>query len=67
MAKRVGDEAGYGWSRIDHDRRQARLGLELTPVQRLEWLERTMDEMLRLVGRAGCRGPEGDRGRRGTR
>ena len=39
-----------GWD--GHRRRQARIGLALTPVQRLRWLEQTMEEMQRLLGRA---------------
>ena len=39
-----------GWD--GHRRRQARIGLRLTPLQRLRWLEQTMDEMQRLLGRA---------------
>jgi hypothetical protein len=39
-----------GW--VGHRRRQARIGLGLTPSQRLRWLEQTMDEMRRLLGRA---------------
>jgi hypothetical protein len=35
-----------------HRRRQARLGLGLTPVERLRWLEETMEELRGLVGRA---------------
>jgi hypothetical protein len=35
-----------------HRRRQARLGLLLTPAQRLRWLEETMEELRRYVGRA---------------
>ncbi len=35
-----------------HSRRQARLGLGLTPAERLKWLERTMDELRGLLGRA---------------
>lgn len=35
-----------------HRRRQARLGLQLTPPQRLLWLEQTMAEMRLLLGRA---------------
>ena len=51
-----------GSSRLDPDdfdgsfeanrRRQWLLGLELEPVERLRWLERTMAEMRKLVGRA---------------
>ena len=35
-----------------HQRRQVRLGLALTPAQRLRWLEQTMEELRPLVGRA---------------
>lgn len=35
-----------------HRRRQARLGLQLSPAERLRWLEETMDELRRLLGRA---------------
>jgi hypothetical protein len=33
-------------------RRQARLGLDMTPAERLRWLEETLDEMRRLQGLA---------------
>jgi hypothetical protein len=39
-----------GWEA--HRRRQARIGLALTPLERLHWLEQTMEEMQRLLGRA---------------
>ena len=35
-----------------HRRRQARLGLDLSPAERLHWLEKTMEELRGLVGRA---------------
>jgi hypothetical protein len=35
-----------------HSRRQARLGLKLTPAERLRWLEQTMEELRWLLGRA---------------
>lgn len=35
-----------------HARRQAGLGLRLTPAERLRWLEQTMEELRRVVGRA---------------
>jgi hypothetical protein len=35
-----------------HSRRQARLGLKLTPAKRLRWLEQTMEELRGLLGRA---------------
>ena len=43
-----------GWDRgfDGHRRRQARLGLRLTHAERLRWLEQTMEELRRLVGRA---------------
>ena len=52
MADAMSDPDGYGWDRKTHDRRQIRLGLELSPAERLRWLEETMDELGRLVGRA---------------
>ncbi len=54
MADRTSDPGGYGWDRESHDCRQVRLGLELSPAERLRWLEETMDEFGRLVGRARC-------------
>jgi hypothetical protein len=35
-----------------HLRRQARLGLEMTPAQRLHWLETKLAEMRALLGKA---------------
>lgn len=35
-----------------HSRRQARLGLKLSPAERLRWLEQTMDELRGVLGRA---------------
>ncbi len=35
-----------------HRRRQVRLGLQLSPAERLRWLEETVDELRRLLGRA---------------
>jgi hypothetical protein len=35
-----------------HRRRQATNGLKLTPAERLRWLEDTMEQMRRWVGRA---------------
>jgi hypothetical protein len=40
-----------------HRRRQATNGLRLTPAERLRWLEDTMEEMRRWVGRAKDRRP----------
>lgn len=42
--------------RIGHDlhrRQQARMGLTMTPLERLRWLEETMETMRRWQGRAG--------------
>ena len=47
---REDDGFDHGWE--GHERRQARLGLSLTPAQRLEWLVRTMREMRAIQGRA---------------
>lgn len=44
----------------EHRRRQARLGLELTPAERLRWLEDAMETLRRWQGRARRRLPEDD-------
>jgi hypothetical protein len=44
--------AGFDRGFDGHWRRQARLGLSLSPAQRLRWLEQTMEELRPLVGRA---------------
>lgn len=40
------------WDFKGHRRRQARLGLRLSPAERLRWLEESMEELRKLVGRA---------------
>lgn len=40
------------WSYEGHRRRQIRRGLELSPAERLRWLETAMQEMRSLLGRA---------------
>jgi hypothetical protein len=47
-----GKQTGYEWGYEEHRRRQARSGLSLTPAERLRWLERTMEELARILGRA---------------
>jgi hypothetical protein len=44
------DGFDHGWE--GHARRQAALGLALTPAERLRWLEETMATMRRWLGRA---------------
>jgi len=44
--------AGFAWDFEAHRRRQARLGLGLSPAERLRWLEQSMEELRKLVGRA---------------
>ncbi len=46
------DAAGFDRGFEGHWRRQVRLGLALTPAERLRWLEQTMEELRPLVGRA---------------
>lgn len=46
------EDDGFDRGFDGHARRQARLGLPLTPAERLRWLEQTMEELRRLVGRA---------------
>ncbi len=48
-SKRSGD---LDWGFEEHRRQQARLGLGLSPAQRLRWLEESMEELRKLVGRA---------------
>jgi hypothetical protein len=48
-SKKTGD---LSWDFEAHHRRQARLGLQLSPAERLRWLERSMEELRKLVGRA---------------
>jgi hypothetical protein len=48
----VKGHAGFDRGFDGHWRRQVRLGLALTPAQRLRWLEQTMEEIRPLVGRA---------------
>ncbi|MCZ7626087.1 MAG: hypothetical protein C3F12_12445 [Candidatus Methylomirabilota bacterium] len=40
------------WDFEGHRRRQVRLGLQLSPAERLRWLEQSMEELRKLVGRA---------------
>ena len=51
-ARGRGDEGGFDRGFEGNRRRQARLGLQLSPAERLRWLEETMDELRRLLGRA---------------
>jgi hypothetical protein len=57
MKKSSRPEPGFDAGYDGHQRRQARLGLELTPSERLQWLERKRAEMAALLGRA--RAPSG--------
>ena len=47
-----GENGGFDRGYEGHARRQAWAGLRLTPAARLRWLERTMEELRRVVGRA---------------
>jgi hypothetical protein len=55
-----GESAGFDRGFGGHSLRQARMGLRLTPAERLRWLELTMEELRRLVGRAKLGRPIGD-------
>lgn len=61
MTERRGDSGGFGWSRAETRRRQLRAGLQMTPAERLAWLEEMLDELLPLLGRA--RSAESDAGK----
>ena len=45
-------EDKYQWSYEAHQRRQILLGLQLTPAERLRWLESTVAAMRQIQGRA---------------
>jgi hypothetical protein len=49
---RKGAEGEFDRGFEGHSRRQARLGLRLSPAERLRWLEQTMEEMRDWLGRA---------------
>jgi hypothetical protein len=55
-ADREGDSA-WGWE--EQSRRQAMAGLELSPAERLRWLEQTNATMRRWLGRARGKGARG--------
>lgn len=57
----VKGHAGFDRGFDGHWRRQVRLGLALTPAQRLRWLEQTMEELRRLVGRARLATPPSEK------
>lgn len=42
----------HGWSFAETERRQLLAGLELTPLERLRWLDRRRKELQDLLGRA---------------
>ncbi len=52
-------EPSYLWSYEAHRRQQIRRGLELSVVERLQWLETTMAEMQSVVGRTSGEVPAG--------
>ena len=57
------DEAGFPRGYDGHRREQTRMGLRLTPAQRLRWLEETMDSLRRWQGLARpARPPSGTEG-----
>ena len=55
MKKTDRSASGFDRGYEEHRRRQARVGLRLTPRERLEWLERTLEEMRHLLGLARAR------------
>ncbi len=52
MADRAQVVSSLDWTRAETRLRQIRAGLHMTPAERLDWLEETLDELLPLVGRA---------------
>ena len=55
---------GYGWSHEETRRRQIQAGAQMTPAERLSWLEEILDELLPLVGRARVDRSPVEKGRR---
>lgn len=53
-SERTGD---LDWGFEGHRRRQVRLGLGLSYAERLQWLEQSMEELRKLVGRASLGRP----------
>jgi hypothetical protein len=54
------DSAAFDRGFDGHALRQARMGLRLTPAERLRWLESAMEELRRLLGRAKLGRPMGN-------
>jgi hypothetical protein len=46
------DDESFAWSPEANRKRQALLGLRMTPAQRLRWLETTVAEMRKILGKA---------------
>ena len=46
------DQDESDWGQADLGPSHATMGLRLTPTERLRWLERTMEELRRVLGRA---------------
>jgi hypothetical protein len=61
---RVQSSEEFDWSHAGNQRRQRRVGLTLTPAERLAWLEEMLDELLPLVGRARNTGVKRELSRR---
>lgn len=54
----------FGWSHADTRQRQVRAGVQMTPAERLAWLEEMLDELLPLVGRARAKIQDLEKSRR---
>ena len=54
-------ESNFDVDYEEHQRRQARLGLPMTPAERLAWLECKTAEMRQLLGKARYPGRPKDR------
>ncbi|NOZ78091.1 MAG: hypothetical protein GXP48_02695 [Acidobacteria bacterium] len=50
------DDESFTWSPEANRRRQALLGLRMTAAQRLRWLETTVAEMRKILGKARKKG-----------
>lgn len=53
--RRQASARSHDWTYEEHRRRQTRRGLEMTPAERLRWLEEAMAELRAIQGRAASR------------
>ena len=60
MAETGRREDDFGWTWEENRRRQALVGLSMTPAERLRWLEETMEFLRSICGLARIARRDGD-------